>query len=472
MEAAALYLTYEVLYPAGSFGPLDEVWLRQRLLHTLHLMEEQPGVTINRLGTSRAERMGAYRMVENEDVSFQRLLEPATQTVGKAVAQGVAGEVALCVHDRTEVELSHLSMSGVGQVGNPVCQGFLLQTALVEQMDGTAFGVLGARTWVRPAEQRGKAKSRKQLPFEQKESVLWWQALVEAEERVGEPGRLLHIIDAEGDIFELFARSVSASFQLLVRAGQDRRVQGEGGKLWATLEGLAVVDRRRMHVSAQPARAGKPARTARDATLSLRYAPLTLLPPERQGGQPVQVWGVLVREEEPPQGQQAVQWLLLSNMPIESVEAAWGAVTAYQKRWGIEELHKALKTGCRLEGRQHEAREHLENLLALILLVSVKMLRLRTLSRTRPDEPANEVLEPAEVQVLQALAPQLSPRMRLQGALTLRQALLLIAALGGYMANPEKRPPGWLVLWRGYERLGDYVAGFTLAQSLPALPPA
>jgi len=472
MEAAAMYLTYEVLYPAGSFSPQDEVWLRERLLHTLHLMEGQPGVTINRLGTSRAERMGAYRMVENEGVSFQRLLEPAAQTVGKAVAEGLAGEVALCVHDRTEVELSHLSMSGVGQVGNPVCQGFFLQTALVEQTDGAAFGVLGARTWVRPAAQRGKAKNRKQQPFEQKESVLWWQAMVEAEERVGVRGRLLHIIDAEGDIFELFARAAGEGFQLLVRAGQDRRVEGEGGKLWATLEGLPVVDRRQMHVSAQPARADRAARTARDATLALRYAPLTLLAPGRQAGQPVQVWGVLVREEEPPQGQKAVEWLLLSNVPIERMEAAWGAVTAYQKRWGIEELHKALKTGCRLEGRQHQKREHLENLLALTLLISVKMLRLRSLSRTRSDEPADEVLEPAEVQVLQAMAPQLSPHMRLQGALTLRQALLLIAALGGYMANPDKKPPGWLVLWRGYERLRDYVSGFTLAQFLTAPPPA
>jgi hypothetical protein len=300
---------------------------------------------------------------------------------------------------------------------------------------------------------------------------LWWEAMVEAEARVGVRGRLLHVIDAEGDIFELFARSASASFQLLVRAGQDRRVEGEEGKLWATMEGLPVVDSRWMHVSAQPARADKPARTARDAKLLLRYAPLTLLPPERQGGQPVRVWGVLVREEEPPRGQKAVEWLLLSNVPIESVEAAWGAVTTYQKRWGIEELHKALKTGCRLEGRQHEAREHLENLLALSLQTAVKMLRLRTLSRTRPDEPADEVLEPAEVRVLQAMAPQLSPRMRLQGALTLRQALLLIAALGGYMANPDKRPPGWLVLWRGYERLRDYVAGFTLARFLSADPP-
>ncbi|WNG40866.1 IS4 family transposase [Archangium violaceum] len=260
----------------------------------------------------------------------------------------------------------------------------------------------------------------------------------------------------------------------LSTAGARRPGQASGGgrgKLWATLEGLPVVGSRPLHVSAQPARADRVARTARDATLLLRYAPLTLLPPGRQGGQPVRVWGVLVREEAPPQGQKAVEWLLLSNAPIESEEAAWGAVTAYQKRWGIEELHKALKTGCRLEGRQHEAREHLENLLALTLLTSVKLLRLRTLSRTLPDEPADAVLAPAEVQVLQAMAPQLSPRMPLQGALTLRQALLLIAALGGYMANPQKRPPGWLVLWRGYERLRDYVAGFSLAQFLSAAPP-
>ncbi|WNG47755.1 hypothetical protein F0U60_29220 [Archangium minus] len=220
---------------------------------------------------------------------------------------------------------------------------------------------------------------------------------------------------------------------------------------------------------ASPGRQGGAHGTRRHAVAAL--CPPHAAAPGRQGGQPVRVWGVLVREEAPPQGQKAVEWLLLSNAPIESEEAAWGAVTAYQKRWGIEELHKALKTGCRLEGRQHEAREHLENLLALTLLTSVKLLRLRTLSRTLPDEPADAVLAPAEVQVLQAMAPQLSPRMPLQGALTLRQALLLIAALGGYMANPQKRPPGWLVLWRGYERLRDYVAGFSLAQFLSAAPP-
>jgi len=471
MDAASVYMTYEVLYPAGSFAQ-DEVWLRDRLLHTLHLMEGQPGVTLNRLGTSRAERMGAYRMLENEDVSFQRLLKPAAQTVGKAVAQGQAGEVALCVHDRSEVELSHLAMSGVGPVGNPVCQGFFVQTALVVQADGAAFGVLGARTWARSAEQRGKARSGKQRPFEQKESVKWWEAMVEAEERVGERGRLLHVIDAEGDIFEVFSRSASQGYQLLVRAGQDRRVEEEGGKLWARMEGLPVVGSRQLHVSAQPARAGRVARTARDATLSLRYGALTLLPPGRQGGPPVRVWGVLVREEAPPRGQKAVEWLLLSNVPIESVEAAWGAVSTYRKRWCIEELHKALKTGCRLERRQHQEREHLENLLALTLLVSVKLLRLRTLSRTLPEEPATAVLEPAQVQVLHALTPQLAPRMRPRGELTLRQALLLIALLGGYMANPDKKPPGWLVLWRGYERLRDYVEGFTLARFLAAPPPA
>ncbi|MCI0573522.1 MAG: IS4 family transposase [Myxococcaceae bacterium] len=468
---APLLLPEEVLYPEGCFGPLDE-WLRRRLLHTLHLLEGQPGVSLNRLGVSRAERVGAYRMVEHEEVSFQRLLKPAADAVGRAVGQGLAGDVALCVHDRTEVEVSHLLMEDVGTTGNPLCRGFFLQTSLVVEGDGAALGTLAARTWVRPAAERGKAKKRKERPFDLKESAYWWRAMQQAERRVGQRGRLLHTIDAEGDIHELFARADAAGYQVLLRAAQDRRVEGEHQRLWATLEAQPVVDVRAVHVPARPATRKVPAQPARDARLSLRFCPVTLLPPTRaETRRAAQVWAVLARETDAPKGVRPLEWLLLTNVPVESVEAAWGVVEAYRKRWCIEELHKALKTGCSLEGRQHTERKTLENVLALALLASVKLLRLRTLSRTQPDAPATAVLDEDEVAVLTAMAPQLAPGTRLAQAPSLRQAFLLIAALGGYMANPEKRPPGWLVLWHGYERLRERAAGFRLARALAASPP-
>lgn len=470
MNALPECLPYEELYAPGCFGPLDE-WLRHRLLHTLHLMEHNPTAPLSGLGVTRAERVGAYRMVVHEEVKLQRLLEPAADAVGAALRRGEAGEVALCVHDRTEAELSHLAMDGVGEVGNPICRGFFLQTALVVDEQGAAYGVLGARTWVRPESQHGKAKDRKQRPFDEKESALWWQAMEQAEARVAQVGRLLHVIDAEGDIFELLARTDAAGFQLLVRASQDRRVEGEAARMWATLESQPVSDKRTLHLSARPALKGKPARAARDACLTLRWCPLSLLPPARHQGQPLRVWGVLVREEQPPEGEKPVEWLLLTNIAVQSLEAAWGVVESYRRRWLIEELHKALKTGCRLEQRQHQRRGTLENVLAMMLQVSVRLLRLRTLSRSSPETPATEVLEPMQVQVLTLLAPRLAPRRPLSPVPTLGQALHLLAILGGYMGSSGSPPPGWLTLWRGYERLRQRVEGFLLALSLDS-PPA
>lgn len=471
MTTAPLCLPYEVLYPPGCFGELDE-WLRRRLLHTLSLMEQRPDTPLSGLGESRAERVGAYRMVNHEEVEFGRLVRPAFGTVGTAVAQGEAGPVALCIHDRTEVELSHLkAMKGLGQVGNPLCRGFFLQLALVVDGQGAAFGVLGARTWVRPPGQRGKAKQRRERDFEEKESALWWQAMQEAEAQVGERGRLLHTIDAEGDIFELFLRAARARYQLLVRAAHDRCVEGEHKKLWATLQALPPSGTRTLHLPARPASKGKPARAARDAELTLRFGPVKLRPAHGQQGPSVEVWGVLVREEAPPAGHEPLEWLLLTNVPVETAEAAWGVVECYRRRWLIEELHKALKTGCTLEERQHEDYQTLLNVLALMLPVAVRLLRLRTLARTCPDAAATQVLDEAEVQVLLALAPRLAPRQVPSSTPTLAEALYLIALLGGYMGSRSNPQPGWLILWRGYERLRERVEGFLLALSLDS-PPA
>ncbi len=471
MMVAPLCLPYEVLYPPGCFGELDE-WLRRRVLHTLTLMEQRPATALSGLGESSAERVGAMRKVNHEEVEFGRLLQPALQTLGAAVAQGEAGSVALCIHDRTEVELSHLkAMKGLGQVGNPRCRGFFLQLALLVDVQGAAFGVLGARTWVRPPAQQGKAQQRRERDFDQKESGLWWQAIEETEARVGQAGLLLHLIDAEGDIFELFWRCVRARFQLLVRAAHDRCVEGEDKKLWATLQALPAMGTQRLQLPARPAQKGKPARAARDAQLTIRFGPVLLRPAHGQKGCSAQVWGVLVREESPPLAAQPLEWLLLTNVPVETPEAAWGVVESYRRRWLIEELHKALKTGCALEERQQEDYQTLLNVLALMLPVAVRLLRLRTLARTCPEAAATQVLDEAEVQVLVRLAPRLSPRQLPSSTPTLGEALHLMALLGGYMGSSSNPRPGWLILWRGYERLRERVEGFLLARNLDS-PPA
>lgn len=475
--ASTLCLPFEVLYPPGCFGPYDE-WLRRRMVHTLTCMEERPDVPLSCTGEGRAERVGALRMVGHEEVTFERLFAPAAEACAQAVRAGWAGPVALCVHDRTEVELSHLQMRGLGEVGNPRCRGFFLQTGLVVEADtGAALGALSAHLWTRPAAQHGKARSRKARPFEEKESALWWQGILQAEARLACARTLLHVIDREGDVFDVFLRAQEAGVQLLTRAAQDRCVEEEPGRLWAALEARpAHTAPHALEVPARPAQGTQPAQGARTAHLTLRYGPLTLQPPRTQpSGTPgVRVWGVLVREEAPPEGAAPLQWLLLTNVPVQSEEAAWGVVRAYAYRWRIEELHKALKTGCRLEERQHEDVRTLQNVLALLLQTSIRLLRLRTLSRVHPDAPASLALPEPHLQVLRHVAPRVLPRLRLapDTPLTLQQAFTLIAVLGGHAGTPSAKPAGWLVLWRGYERLHERVEGFLLAQSLTAPSPA
>lgn len=462
-------LPFEVLYPKDCFGPLDD-WLRERVLVTLPLLEAKPDVCLNQAMPEGALRAGAYRMVANEEVSFTRLVRPAAQAVGEAVAQGEAGERPLCVHDRTELDFSHLAMEGLGEIGNPDCRGLFLQTSLCVDSEEAAFGVLHAKTWVRPPKQHGKAQLRKVRPFDEKESRYWWDGITEAEARVGRPGLLLHLIDAEGDILELFARAEAADVQLLVRAAQNRRV-AEGGLLYDVTAGWPVASTRTLHLPARGPAPGQQAKPARDAQVEVRFGSVTLLPPQGRAGEGVQVWCVRVREPAPPEGVEGVDWVLLTNLPVLSEEGAWGVTLTYVSRWRIEEFHKALKTGCRVERRQHKEREHLENLLALLLQTAVRLLRMRTLSRTHPDTPADTLLSEEEIAVLREERDAWRWQVDSTPRPTLAQVLPLIAFMGGYMGRRSDKPFGWLTLWRGYEALQQQVIGYRKALSR-ASPPA
>lgn len=457
-------LTTEELYPEGCFGPLDE-WLRRRARQLVEAVVQKPSATFNALFDRRRERVAAYRVCAHPEVNMQKLLKPAAEALARRVAEQEPEAVTLCVHDRTEVNLTHLegSMKGLGEIGNPVCRGFFLQTGLSLSAEGVALGVLTAQTWTRSQAEHGKAEDRKQRPFEDKESFRWWQGIEEAEARVGRPGALVHTIDAEGDVYELMARVQAHGARLLVRAAQNRRVEGEAGLLWQAAEEFKVCGSRTIRLPARPALDGKPARSVRQATVSLRYGQVQLKAPRAAAGS-LAIGVVLVREEAPPEGHEAVEWLLLTNDVLPSAQQAWARVDWYTRRWTIEDFHKCLKTGCSLEKRQFEEVRHLQNALAFFMLASVRLLTLRNLSRTQPDTPATEHLEPEEVQVLRLLAPRLdSPA--LGPSPTLGQLVPLIARLGGHMGRKSDGPPGWITLWRGWQRLSERVEGYRLALS-------
>jgi hypothetical protein len=137
--------------------------------------------------------------------------------------------------------------------------------------------------------------------------------------------------------------------------------------------------------------------------LQLAFGQMTLLPPRhepRASKEPLTVWVVRVWEEQTPEGEEPLEWVLLTSVPTTTLEQAWERVDWYRHRWLVEDYHQCLKSGCRIEERQLQTVDGLIRLLALLSPLAVRLLQVRARAREDPKRPASEVIEPLMLAVL------------------------------------------------------------------------
>ena len=132
---------------------------------------------------------------------------------------------------------------------------------------------------------------------------------------------------------------------------------------------------------------------------------------------------------------------------------AWAVIGYYELRWLVEEYHKALKTGCRTEKRQLKAAGRLEAFVGLASVVAVRLLQLKSLARTNPEVPAQRVVPRVWLQMLKLARKGLN---RVHD-LTVGQFYREVAKLGGFLGRKSDGQPGWITIWRGWEKLNTYV---------------
>jgi hypothetical protein len=205
-----------------------------------------------------------------------------------------------------------------------------------------------------------------------------------------------------------------------------------------------------------------PVRRTRKALLNYSAMRLTLQRPQRGSKQmPASVEVNVVRawEPHPPEGQQPVEWVLLTSEPVQTAEQVRAVVEGYRTRWLVEEYFQGLKTGCGYETSQLESAHALFNLLGYCLVVAYALLLMRALSRSNATLPATHLFTPDQLHCLRAFS-----RKRLPAKPSLQQALLACAALGGHLNRNGL--PGWRTLSAGYSRLLDYELGFIAAHRL------
>jgi hypothetical protein len=451
--------------------------LNGRLALLLDRFSRKPQASFPQALKGRAELEAAYRFFGNPRTPPADILAPHYDaTLGRIRRH----PVALLAQDTSEIDLTRPREVVGGPLSDAKRTGLLIHPVLAFSPDGLPLGCIHLEQWSRDFEDFGKGDSAEGRPIEEKESYRWLEGFRQAcrVAAAAPDTEIICISDSEGDVYEAlqeaYARPGPRRARFIVRACQDRclapgaAVVGFGagpaepaaGKLFAAVAATGVLALRTIRVSRRVAlptetRQRKKARPGRVAEVSVRAARLTLRGPARPGGRPAnqEVHAVLVREEEPPAGQEAVEWLLLTDLPINTAEEVVRVVASYGVRWQAEVFFRVLKGGCRVEQRQLEDEGRYATLLAVYLIVAWRVLYLTLRGRQEPDVSCEVVFDPEEWRaaytVVQGQAPRQAPRL---GEMT-----AVVAELGGYIRGARRRPPGPKVMWLGLQRLADIV---------------
>ena len=401
---------------------------------------------------------GAYRLLNNPRLSAAQLWQPHLAATRQAAGQHA---LVLLVQDRTTLDYSHHpTTQGLGPVSPQAYQrGFFLQSVLAILPDGQqVLGLAHAQVIVR-AEQRGPHRSGQRRDSAEGQA---WEASVQA---LGTPPpgvTWVHVSDRESDIYEYLSVCRAHQTHFVVRAYHDRRVADDSpGSTGRLLQQV------RTWLPASQTETGYPVEVAatkkapkRQAQIVLQWGAFDLQSPEYL--RPVShlpLWVVRAWEPDPPAGQEAVEWVLLTSWPVTDAASARQVTRWYECRWLAEDYHQCLKTGCRLEASQLDHGDDLQRLLGFLAPLAVRLLQLRQAARHQTEQLAQDVVDPLWVQLL-AKHAGLAP-----ATLTVQAFFMAVARLGGHQGRKRDGPPGWRTLWKGWRRLSEWANGARLAQT-------
>lgn len=446
------------------FGQIDlgDARRTERLVATFDLLHKHPGGTLPGKLSNPADLRGFYRLCNREEVTHSVIIAAAREhTLAKIAAS--EGPV-LVVHDATELDFTSLTSltDQLGQIGEGHGRGYECQNVLAVNADtGDALGLLDQilHRRVEVPENEPLAEHRER---ETRESLLW----LHGTKHLPADWRLIDVADQGADTFEFLEHECHSGRRFVIRAHKRRKVYaghkptGERHELKEYSRSLPELGRFTMDVQPQRGR-----RARQKAEFIVRGGPLLVCPPHakhgRHGNKPLPMYLVHVSEVSPPPGEKPIEWTLLTNEPVNGFKDAMRVIGWYERRWTVEEFHKAQKTGCQIEDMQFTTTGRLEPAIALLSVVATTLLNLRDASR-QPDaktRPATTVIASDYVEVL-----SMWRHKKIRTDWTVHEFYFALARLGGHQNRKCDGHPGWLVLWRGWTKLQSMLDGYDVAK--------
>jgi hypothetical protein len=307
----------------------------------------------------------------------------------------------------------------------------------IEDGQSCVIGLACQKAWIRTDEKKAKS-----------EGDVWAEMI----QRIGlppSPRTWVTVGDRGSDIFSFVEGLDISGWDCVIRSQHDRKVcvSGVETKLKKHMRSLPTMVSLSHKLRSKPGGA-----SSQEVMLHVSWTEAEMMPPEIEKekksikGSYIRVWC----EEDP-----SIEWILFTLSVITSRESALEIVTIYTRRWIIEEYHKCLKTGCKMEETQLRAADHLMNLFGLLGVIATQLLQIRDLSRIRGSESANMHVDKISVKLVEKT-------YNLSIPLTIREFWRRVAMLGGFLGRKSDGNPGWQTIWYGWLRLQDMRRGVEL----------
>jgi hypothetical protein len=389
----------------------------------------------------------AYRFFDSEGVSHEALQKVHNKNVFEMASK--SKQMVLFIQDGSElIYNSHKCTYGLGPTADAFGQGIMFHTCLAVEWGRNTSEVLGIAkqmVWIRPEYSEEKAEKEQ----EDKESQVWLTTLRE----IGRPpanSRWVSVGDRGNDIYDYVIGASDENWDYVVRAKHDRTVlvDGEQKKLKAWIRSLAPMVDYELNLRARGEKC------SRVANLKVVWEQALMLPPKGKKGEAISV--TYIRAYDPEDSE--LEWILVTSLKIDSADDALTAVQIYEQRWVIEEYHKCLKTGCRIEEAQLKTSKRLLALFGILGIIATQLLQLRDLSRQHPERPAEDVVTKEVITIVKS-------QYKHDGVMSMKELWRRIAMMGGFLGRKSDGNPGWQTIWEGWLRIQDMLTGMALAKN-------
>jgi len=443
----------------------DYIWIRNQFkgvnLPDLRLVDRleriacrviaKPDSSIPKQNNEWRDIKAAYRFYDSNKVRFCKLIQPHVSQTKKKVAKM---KQILAIQDTCFISYSkHASVKGLSEIGGEKGgKGIILHTTLAvdpNQKHPEVIGLLDQYIHRRTTKvDKNETYLEKQERW--RESKIWEEACQRIS--LNSKTQIIEVMDREGDVFDVINNCMSIKHDFVIRAKNDRLLdEAKDEKLFTFVRNLKPHGTIKLRIRKRPNQ------IPREAILDVAFSTIKIKGPKSRKDEIIQCNTVYVIEKHPPKGQEPLEWVLLTSVDVNSFEDACQIIEWYRCRWIIEEYHKAIKSGCKVEERQLKTVERLENFLGVANIVALRLLKLRDVARNTPHILAREVIDPLKVDIL------IKYRGLKKKDISIYEYYREVAKIGGFIGRKSDGEPGWQTVWYGEMELTQIYIGAKLA---------